>query len=199
MTSEMLEFLLLGTMQLHTSVVPILMFATLPQSCWRAFKAAGEAWLRDKDRYFSFVTAWVAWYLSRCGISSSYLPLLTDDVIKAMIRAHEQSGFYSSLLSNVTGVVFFATPHRGSDLAYWDSLVGRLMNTATLSYTKNANLSKTLRVDSDRLKRISDSFAYRGWNFQIRSFYETEFMPGLNCRVSPNRSSAVLLLTYFFI
>ncbi|KAJ6788410.1 hypothetical protein PWT90_04691 [Aphanocladium album] len=110
---------------------------------------------------------------------------------QAMIRAHEQTGFYSSLLSNVRGVVFFATPHRGSDLAYWDSLVGRLISAATLSYTKNAHLSRTLRVDSDRLKHISDAFAYRGWTFQIRSFYETEFMPGLNCRVV-DKDSAIL-------
>lgn len=81
-------------------------------------------------------------------------------------------------------MVFFATPHRGSDLAFWDSIGTRLAKAATLGFTTNTRLSKGLKVDSEMLKRISDSFAYRGGGFKIRSFYETELMPGLNCRVS---------------
>ncbi|KAF5639076.1 ankyrin repeat [Fusarium sp. NRRL 52700] len=41
---------------------------------------------------------------------------------QAVIHAHEQNHHYSSILDNIHGVVFFATPHRGSDLAFWDDI-----------------------------------------------------------------------------
>ncbi|KAL7808190.1 hypothetical protein V8C26DRAFT_423602 [Trichoderma gracile] len=100
-----------------------------------------------------------------------------------VVRGHEQDSFYGPLLDRIRGVIFLGTPHRGSDLAYWDSIGTRIVRVATLGLTTNTKLSKDLKVDSEMLKRISDSFAYRGATYQIRSFYETEFMPGLNCCV----------------
>lgn len=100
-----------------------------------------------------------------------------------MIRAHEQTRFYSHLLESIKGVMFFATPHRGSDLASWDHLGTTVVRAAMLGFSTNTKLSKDLKLDSDTAKRISDSFAGRAWNFKIRSFYETELIPGLNCRV----------------
>lgn len=52
------------------------------------------------------------------------------------------------------------------------------------AWATNSKIVKDLKVDSEMLKHISDSFAYRGAAFKIRSFYETEFMSGLNCCVS---------------
>ncbi|KAH7146440.1 hypothetical protein EDB81DRAFT_584616, partial [Dactylonectria macrodidyma] len=110
---------------------------------------------------------------------------------QAVVRAHEQDHFYASLLEKIQGVVFFATPHRGSDLALWGSIASRVVQAATLGFTTNAKLSQDLKVNSEMLKSISDSFAYRGGNFRVRSFYETEFMPKLNCRVV-DKDSATL-------
>ncbi|KAL6829124.1 hypothetical protein J3E69DRAFT_364751 [Trichoderma sp. SZMC 28015] len=100
-----------------------------------------------------------------------------------VVRGHEQDSFYGPLIEKIRGVVFLATPHRGSDLAYWDSIGTRIVRAATLGMTTNSKIVKDLKVDSEMLKRISDSFAYRGAAFKIRSFYETEFMLGLNCCV----------------
>ncbi|KAM0255136.1 hypothetical protein ACHAQJ_006059 [Trichoderma viride] len=110
---------------------------------------------------------------------------------QAIVRAHEQDQFYLTLLKNIQGVIFFATPHKGSSLAFWDLIGNRIVQASTLGFTTNPKLSKDLKVDSKMLKRISDSFAYRGWSIKIRSFYETEFMSGLNCRVV-NKDSARL-------
>lgn len=81
-------------------------------------------------------------------------------------------------------MVFFGTPHRGSDLAFWDLTAVSLVQASTLGYVANAKLSKELKIDSKTLKRISELFAHRGAKFGIRSFYETQCMPGLNCLVS---------------
>ena len=80
--------------------------------------------------------------------------------------------------------MFFATPHRGSDLAFWDRIGTALTRFGTLGYLTNTKLSKDLKINSEMLKRISDSFAARSGKFKIRSFYETTLMTGLNCLVS---------------
>ncbi|PTB68629.1 hypothetical protein BBK36DRAFT_1166530 [Trichoderma citrinoviride] len=94
-----------------------------------------------------------------------------------IFRGHEQDSFYGPMLERIRGVVFMATPHRGSNLGYWDSIGPRLIRAASLGFKCNTKLIKDLKVDSEMLKRISDSFAYRGASLKIRSFYETERMP----------------------
>ncbi|KAL7960849.1 hypothetical protein V8C34DRAFT_312462 [Trichoderma compactum] len=101
---------------------------------------------------------------------------------QAMVRAHEQNQFYSSLMESVRGVIFFATPHKGSSLAFWDLVGTRIVQAAAFGMAASPNLPKDLKVNSEMLNRISNSFAYRGCSIKIRSFYETEFMPFLNCR-----------------
>lgn len=81
-------------------------------------------------------------------------------------------------------MVFFGTPHKGSDLAFWDTVATSLVRASTLGYATNVKLSKDLKIEAETLKRISESFIHRGANFGIRSFYETQFMTGLNCLVS---------------
>lgn len=105
-----------------------------------------------------------------------------------VISAHEQDTFYSGILNSIQGVVFFGTPHRGSDLASWDLMAVSLLQASTLGYIANSKLSKDLKIKSRTLKRISESFAHRGAKFGIRSFYETQSMPGLNCLVSSGNS-----------
>jgi len=112
------------------------------------------------------------------------MAVLPNALRRSVIRAHEQNEHYSGILGSIHGVVFFATPHRGSDLAFWDRIGTSLVRVGTFGYLTNTKLSKDLKVNSEMLRRISDSFAYRGGTFKIRSFYETQPMVGLNCRVS---------------
>lgn len=93
-----------------------------------------------------------------------------------VVRGHEQHDYYGPMLARLQGVVFMATPHRGLNLSFWDSLRPRIARAATFGFKCNTKLIKDLKADSEMLKRISDSFAYRGANLKIRSFYETERM-----------------------
>lgn len=98
--------------------------------------------------------------------------------------AHEQDRHYSCILDHIHGVVFFGTPHRGSSLAAWDEIGTLIVKASTLGYATNSKLSSSLKVDSKFLRRISESFAARGEDFEVRSFYENLRMKGLNCKVS---------------
>ena len=69
------------------------------------------------------------------------------------------------------------------------------MRAATLGYSTNVQLSKDLNINSEMLRRISESFAYRGAKMKIRSFYETELMNGLNCRVGKEAAPETAWLT----
>jgi protein SERAC1 len=103
--------------------------------------------------------------------------------VQAVVRAHEQNQHYSDILDSIQGVAFFGTPHQGSDLAFWDHIGTSIVWAVALGYSTNTTLAKDLKIDSVMLKSISESFAYRGAKMRIRSFYETESMRGLNCRV----------------
>ncbi|KAK1487859.1 ankyrin repeat protein [Colletotrichum cuscutae] len=110
---------------------------------------------------------------------------------QAVIMAHEQDRHYSCILDRIHGVVFFGTPHRGSSLATWDEIGTRIVKATTLGYATNRKLSSNLKVDSMFLKSISESFAARGEEFEVRSFYETERMKGLNCKVVEKESATL--------
>ncbi|ETS79015.1 hypothetical protein PFICI_08868 [Pestalotiopsis fici W106-1] len=120
-----------------------------------------------------------------------YIYLLHSDLLKLVVRAYEQDTFYSKILDSIQGVVFFGTPHRGSDLAFWDHIGTRLVRVGTLGYLTNDTLSKDLKINAYMLKNISDSFVYRGAGLKIRSFYETLRMKGLNSRVVEKDSATL--------
>jgi hypothetical protein len=94
-------------------------------------------------------------------------------------------------LDNIRGVAFFGTPHRGSDLAFWDRIGTSMIHIGTLGYLGNTKMSKNLQVNAKMLKDITDSFAHRGGKFGIRTFYETERMTGLNGLVVEQHSATL--------
>jgi hypothetical protein len=59
-----------------------------------------------------------------------------------------------------------------------------VIKTASLGVHTQAQLSKDLEVRSKALKEISKGFVERGKDLVIFSFYETDKMDFLNCRVS---------------
>jgi len=105
--------------------------------------------------------------------------------LQAVIRAHEQDR-YTALLSHIKGVAFFGTPHRGSDLADWAKMFGNIISIASFGTRTNKRLIKELQGTSEVLSNISRSFVCRGNkdDLKIFSYYETERMPNLNCKVS---------------
>ncbi|KAL0767417.1 hypothetical protein CaCOL14_010267 [Colletotrichum acutatum] len=91
---------------------------------------------------------------------------------QAVIMAHEQDRHYSCILDHIHGVVFFGTPHHGSSLAAWDEIGTLIVKASTLGYVTNSKLSSSSKVDSRFLRRVPESFAARGEDFEVRSFYE---------------------------
>ncbi|KAI3391627.1 hypothetical protein diail_7028 [Diaporthe ilicicola] len=111
-------------------------------------------------------------------------------VKKAIIRAHEKYR-YHNLLRSVHGIMFFGTPHRGSSLANWSTVLSNVANFASLGSKTNWKLSQNLQTESGQLQEISKSFVDRAKSLQIISFYETDKMEYLN-QLVVEEDSAVL-------
>ncbi|KAI9773876.1 MAG: hypothetical protein M1840_006102 [Geoglossum simile] len=107
---------------------------------------------------------------------------------KAVVRAHERDR-YSLVLKYIRGVAFFGTPHRGADSAYWCSIFSNLLKTASLGVHTQSNLPKDLELQSRALREISKAFVDRAKDLRIFSFYETDKMDFLNCRVVDEESA----------
>ncbi|KAF2741827.1 hypothetical protein M011DRAFT_413767, partial [Sporormia fimetaria CBS 119925] len=101
--------------------------------------------------------------------------LVTEDALlysKNSAEAHLQD-----MMQSVVGICFLGTPHCGSDLANWGSVVGNLAK-----FIKNANVDiiNVLKTDSEVLARIQRDFhtMLRGPSFEFRApikitcFYE---------------------------
>jgi protein SERAC1 len=98
---------------------------------------------------------------------------------------------YKFLLDSIRGILFFGTPHRGSSLATWSTLLGSVVLAVSFGTMTNLGLSKDLQSHSIALQEISKSFVDRAKNLQIVSFYETDKMDLLNCRVKRSFSIGV--------
>jgi hypothetical protein len=59
------------------------------------------------------------------------------------------------------GIVFFGTPHRGSSLASWGTLISNVAKAMSLGTTTNKKLSLDLESQSLALQEISKSFVDR--------------------------------------
>ena len=84
---------------------------------------------------------------------------------------------------HIRSVFFFGTPHKGADLADWGYILANMIKTASLGTSTNAKLLNELRSRSEILQDISKSFVDRGKGLVIFSFYETDKMEYLNCKV----------------
>lgn len=98
---------------------------------------------------------------------------------QALVRAHE-SPRYAEIIPRIKGVFFFGTPHRGSDMAKWASMLAAILKAASISSSTNTGLSKDLIPGSRILTNISRSFVQRSSQLRIFSFYETQKMDFMN-------------------
>lgn len=102
---------------------------------------------------------------------------------QALILAHERSSAHGALLRNVFGVLFLGTPHRGSRIATWASIVASAARAAQLGTGTNSGLVTLLSSNSNALWDISTQFVERAEGLHIRTFYETEAMEAMNSLV----------------
>lgn len=111
-----------------------------------------------------------------------------------MIKAH-CNDMYTTVSRYIHGVLFFGTPHRGSDIASWGTIFSNVLRVGSFGTSTNSSLIKELQRNSRTLDMISRSFADCGKDVNIVSFYETEAMDYLGCLVIYLLESMALLQT----
>ena len=112
--------------------------------------------------------------------------------MEAIVLAHDDDRRYGKILSATASIVFFGTPHRGSQGATdIGKMVGTVINaclsvsqTAGLTGTTRNDLLRTLSANSEPLKDLAVSFRNRLHKLEIVTFYETEKIPPLSELVS---------------
>lgn len=115
---------------------------------------------------------------------------------KMLNKAHGNKRYRTTLLKCVYGVLFFGTPHRGSGLAHWGTMLSSILKAAALGSSTNSQLTKDLERKSKVLENISSSFIDLGKDLKIFSFHEVDTMDYLNCVVrNPYWAFAALLFS----
>lgn len=93
--------------------------------------------------------------------------------LKALAWAHVEAQ-YSRIKDSTKGIVFFGTPHRGSDKATYGSI---LANVATTMMRKpSSKLINALKTNSDDLEELTARFRFQAPDYQILTFYEMKPM-----------------------
>ncbi|KLU86998.1 hypothetical protein MAPG_06004 [Magnaporthiopsis poae ATCC 64411] len=112
-------------------------------------------------------------------------------VKKALIIAHERRHIYGAIADATVGVIFLATPHRGSGIAAPAELAAKILRAAQFGTGTNAKLVSNLRQNAEILWDISCQFVDRASTLHIRTFYETEPL-GFMSSLIVEKHSAVL-------
>jgi hypothetical protein len=107
---------------------------------------------------------------------------------KALKLAQDSSGAeesFQAIRSSTRGVIFFATPHAGSDLADWGELIRRIAGIFTVT---SSSLLAALNAQSDdgQLEKLRDDFAkmlgpWHEGKLRVQNFRETKpLLPGFH-------------------
>jgi hypothetical protein len=79
---------------------------------------------------------------------------------------------YAAISEHTVGLIFFGTPHRGSDKATYPKVLSNIATTLTNS--PPSKLIAALRRNSDALERLTSEFKHQIPRYKIVSFYETK-------------------------
>lgn len=112
-------------------------------------------------------------------------------VKKCLALAQERQKLYGDIKSSTIGVVFFGTPHAGSDIARWTRVIRDIANAATFGNARS-DLIKNLERRSGELAELAASSVERLEELQIISVYERKPLGALGLIVG--RESALLHL-----
>lgn len=96
-----------------------------------------------------------------------------------MLLAHLHRTYFGDISDSCRGIMFMGTPHRGSGIAPWASIVSKIVNTASFSRSIRRDLIRKLRRDSKALRDITMSFVLGAESLQIVSVYERNVTRGL--------------------
>ncbi|KAF5548860.1 ankyrin repeat [Fusarium mexicanum] len=112
-------------------------------------------------------------------------------VKRALAIAHERSRRYNSITRDTFGIMFLGTPHRGSDVAFWGSLLAKLADVVTLGSIRTQVL-EDLKRKSDMLGAICTQFVERSESLhRIFSIYERQRTKGTSGLVVEEDSAVI--------
>jgi hypothetical protein len=102
---------------------------------------------------------------------------------------------FDDIRTYTLGIMFFGTPHRGSESTAFPMTLGNVANIAlsrTSRYTGKirTDLIDMLKKDSDFLKRISTNFRNQLGKLKLSSFIEQDITPPSSVRVCSTRPSS---------
>ncbi|KAK4450537.1 protein SERAC1 [Podospora aff. communis PSN243] len=95
---------------------------------------------------------------------------------------------FKSIADATKGLIFFGTPHRGSDLA---KTLGPIQRISSLGFWKSSAFTSLLQTHSDGLLEISEDFRTIAPRYALITFYEQHIHPYLR-DVIVDKMSAVM-------
>ena len=108
--------------------------------------------------------------------------ILTTSTSQAIVWAYVESQ-YQCIKDHTLGIVFFGTPHRGSDKAAYGKILSNVATSAM--HRPKSKLLDALQSNSETLMKLTSEFKYRTPNIQIASFYETRPIRKFSSLASP--------------
>ncbi|RDL41952.1 Uncharacterized protein BP5553_01931 [Venustampulla echinocandica] len=109
-------------------------------------------------------------------------------VKQALVSARIESQ-YSPICEHTTGIIFFGTPHHGSDKAAYGKILTNV--ASTVMRKPNSKLLSALETNSDTLARLTSDFRHQLPQYEIVSFYERKPL-GIFKKESVEKQSALL-------
>lgn len=111
---------------------------------------------------------------------------------QALVWAHREPR-YRTIKNYTIGVVFFGTPHQGSDKANYGKI---LANVATgVMHKPKSRLINALKSNSEVLMRLTSEFKFDTPDMEIMTFYETKPMGPFLGLVSTRDSISLAFVT----
>ena len=108
---------------------------------------------------------------------------------QALVWAHNEPR-YNGIKTNTKGVVFLATPHRGSKKADYGKI---LVNVATgVMNRPRSGLIRALKANSGTFEELTSEFKFQASSYQIVSFYELKSMSMVSRPVGELKKHSVI-------
>ncbi|KAH6624184.1 Alpha/Beta hydrolase protein [Chaetomium sp. MPI-SDFR-AT-0129] len=108
---------------------------------------------------------------------------------QALKHAKDRRHLFPDIHTNTTGLIFFATPHRGADAARWAAIVMDIASSVSLR--PSPGFLKALQTDSETLLSVSEDFLPLAGSVHLVSFWEEHAHSVLGKPVV-DKSSAVM-------
>lgn len=109
--------------------------------------------------------------------ASQHLTVFSQALVEAELMAR-----YRSIRTSTVGIVFLATPHQGSRVANFGSIVASVVNMVTPSMRVfNRDTLRDLKKGSSALFETSSKFSNICVGISIHTFYETGGGPLVIC------------------